>query len=78
MLGRRRFLDLTIKNAFLITAGRHLLPFFPEKQALPAADRMALRFALASDGHFGQPDTDHVARHELVVKALNAEKAGRG
>lgn len=78
MLGRRRFLDLTIKHAFLITAGRHLLPFFPEKEALPTADRLALRFALASDGHYGQPNTDHVVRHQLVVKALNAEKAGRG
>ena len=78
MLGRRRFLDLTLKNAFLITAGRHLVPFFPDKESLPGADRLALRFALASDGHFGQPDTDHVARHERVVTALNAEKAGRG
>ena len=78
MLGRRRFLDLTLKNALLITAGRHLRPFFPEKEALPHPDRLALRFALASDGHFGQPNTDHVARHALVVKALNGEKAGRG
>ena len=78
MIGRRRFLDLTLKNAFLITAGRQLLPFFPEKEALPHPDRLALRFALASDGHFGQPDTDHVRKHELVVQALNGEKSARG
>jgi 3',5'-cyclic-AMP phosphodiesterase len=78
MLGRREFLNLTLKNAFLITAGRQFLPFFPEKDGLPDASRVALRFALASDGHYGQPDTDHVGKHELVVRALNGEKSGRG
>jgi hypothetical protein len=78
MIGRRRFLDLTLKNAFLITAGRHLVPFFAERDALPHTDRVALRFALASDGHYGQENTNHQARHDLVVKALNQEKADRG
>jgi len=78
MIGRRKFLDLALKNALLITAGRHMVPFFQDRTALPPADRLALRFALASDGHFGQPDTNHVARHEKVVRALNGEKSDRG
>jgi 3',5'-cyclic-AMP phosphodiesterase len=39
-----------------------------------AAPRPRLRFAVASDGHFGQKDTDYQAHFAQLVQWLNAEK----
>jgi predicted MPP superfamily phosphohydrolase len=36
------------------------------------------RFAVASDGHFGQPETDFVRFHNEITEWLNFEAEGRG
>ncbi len=33
-----------------------------------------LRFIVASDGHFGQPDTDFTGMHTQLMKSINAEE----
>jgi len=78
MIGRRQFLHFTLKNAFLITAGNQLLPILTQGGTLPSSSRIALRFAIASDGHYGQEKTEYEAKHDLVIRALNTESKGRG
>ncbi|MEZ4900747.1 MAG: metallophosphoesterase [Spirosomataceae bacterium] len=38
----------------------------------------SLRFAVASDGHFGQPKTDYEAYFEAIIKNLQTERAANG
>jgi len=33
-----------------------------------------LRFIVASDGHFGQPDTDYTSTHSKLMESINAEE----
>lgn len=40
--------------------------------------RYRLRFAVASDGHFGQPETDYKGFHEQMIFWLNEEARGKG
>jgi len=44
---------------------------------LPPKDRVSLRFAVVSDGHYGQPETQFDTMHDLVIRALNREHNGR-
>lgn len=45
---------------------------------LPPADEVVLRFAIVSDGHFGQRDTAFEAMHQEMVDWLNLEYETRG
>ncbi|MGN6421537.1 MAG: metallophosphoesterase family protein [Pseudobacter sp.] len=78
MLTRRRFIGQTIRAAVLIGAGNTLLSFVPGTFTLPDRKKVKLRFALASDGHFGQPKTDFDLTHSTMVDWLNREKETRG
>ncbi|MBO9636184.1 MAG: metallophosphoesterase, partial [Chitinophagaceae bacterium] len=78
MFTRRRFIGQTIRAAMLISAGNVLQSFAPGSFELPDRKKVKLRFALASDGHFGQPGTDFNATHATMVQWLNAEKSSRG
>ena len=40
--------------------------------------RPGLRFAVTSDGHFGQPDTDFQRFHREMIQWLNEEEKGKG
>lgn len=73
---RRNFLKLSAGSiAWLGTAG--VLQSFAA-DALPSKDKVKLRFAVASDGHYGQANTPFDATHDQMVQWLNAEKSGRG
>lgn len=78
MLTRRKFLENTLKGIVLIGAGNTLQSFAAPGFNLPAKGKVVLRFALASDGHFGQPKTTWVENHQRMTDWLNKEKAGRG
>ncbi|WP_343704182.1 metallophosphoesterase [Chitinophaga sp.] len=78
MLTRRKFLENTLKGIVLIGAGNTLQSFAAPGFTLPAKDKVALRFALTSDGHFGEPKTTWVENHQRMTAWLNKEKAGRG
>lgn len=78
MLNRRRFIGQTIRAAMVISAGNILQSFAPGTFELPDRKKVKLRFALASDGHFGQPKTDFNLTHNTMVGWLNNEKANRG
>jgi len=77
-LSRKEFLKLTLKSAFIIGAGNSLQSFASKEFLLPRPDQIKLRFALASDGHYGQPETDYALHHDNMIGWLNKEKDSRG
>ncbi len=78
MISRRNFLELSLKSIVLIGAGSTLQSFAPGGFVLPPRKKVKLRFALASDGHYGQPKTAFDDNHSNMVQLLNAEASGRG
>src|SRR5262245_47646809 len=77
-LSRKEFLKLGLKSAFIIGAGNSLQSFVGNGSSLPSIDSVKLRFAVASDGHFGQEKTNYEDYHDRMVNFLNEEKAARG
>lgn len=75
---RREFLQLSFKTAVVIGAGNTLQSFAAANFGLPAKEKIKLRFAVASDGHYGQPDTKYDDMHDEMIAWLNAEKKDRG
>ncbi|GAA0548582.1 metallophosphoesterase family protein [Chitinophaga japonensis] len=77
-LSRRSFLQSTVKSVILLGMGNALPAFMPAGFILPARKDIRLRFALASDGHYGEPKSDYEARHRQMADWLNAEAKDRG
>jgi 3',5'-cyclic-AMP phosphodiesterase len=75
---RRSFIDLGLKSVLLIGLGNSLQSFSPRSFRLPQKNKLRLRFAIASDGHYGQPQTDFESYHDQMVAWINAEHQGRG
>lgn len=75
---RRDFLRSTFGSVVLIGLGNSLQSFVPGDVRLPSRKDLKLRFALASDGHYGEPGTNYVADHENMANWLNKEAQGRG
>jgi len=75
---RRRFLKLALTGAVCIGAGNTIKTFANGAFILPAKDKIKLRIVIASDGHFGQPETKYEADHAEMVSWINAEHAARG
>jgi 3',5'-cyclic-AMP phosphodiesterase len=75
---RRSFIELGLKSVFLIGIGNSLQAFSPGSFRLPKKNKLRLRFAIASDGHYGQPQTDYESYHDQMVGWINAEYQGRG
>jgi len=77
-LSRRRFLRIGLNSAFIITAGNVLRPldeiFFND---ISRGNHLC-RFAIASDGHFGQPGTQYETQHDQMIQWINAEKTNWG
>lgn len=73
MSNRRKF----IKSGLTGVAGISLLPalntFASTQFYHPAAANFKLRFALASDGHYAQPDTDSDTFYTNLIKWLSQE-----
>ena len=66
---RRPFLQ----KLSLISTGILTLPFATYGQVtLPKATR--LKFITASDGHWGQPNTDFAGSHQQLMEAIHREK----
>src|SRR6476659_731499 len=78
MPNRRDFLKLSFKTAVVISAGNTLQAFAGSKFILPHASEIDLRFAIASDGHYGQSLTGYEEKHDEMVAWLNDERKTRG
>ncbi|HVG14739.1 MAG TPA: metallophosphoesterase [Chitinophagaceae bacterium] len=77
-ISRRKFLRDSFGSIVLISVGNSLQSFLPASFILPKKEDIKLRFATASDGHYGQPGTEYVADHNRMVDWLNKEKENRG
>jgi 3',5'-cyclic-AMP phosphodiesterase len=77
-VNRRKFLQLSFKSAVVISVGNSLQSFAAADFVLPAKDKIRLRFAVASDGHYGQPTTGYDAMHDEMIAWLQAEQKKRG
>ena len=77
-ISRRKFLKLGFNSAFVITTGNVLVllgkNFFNDN----SPGKLLCRFAIASDGHYGQPNTQYEAQHDQMIQWINAEKNGQG
>jgi hypothetical protein len=78
MLTRRDFLEMALKGIVIIGAGNTLQSFSSAGFTLPDRNKVLLRFALASDGHYGQPQTKYDETHNKMVGWLNEERRRRG
>lgn len=77
-ISRRKFLKSAFGSVVLIGLGNGLQSFVPQDAFLPARRKVRLRFALASDGHFGQPNTEYELHHKEMTAWLNKEEKKRG
>lgn len=77
MQNRRTFIKLGFKAAMMIGAG-NTFQSFTSTYKLPSTENIKLRFAVVSDGHYGQPETDYTALHDQMVSWINAEQQSRG
>ena len=70
---RRGFLKRTVGSAAAL-AGTAVGTSFEATAGAPIGkEPVRLRFAVASDGHYGQPDTDYAAFYRNIVAWLNQE-----
>jgi len=77
-ISRRKFLRDGLGTIVIISVGNSLQSFLPSSFSLPRREDVKLRFATASDGHYGQPGTEYVIDHTNMVDWLNKEKGDRG
>ncbi len=74
--------DKTDRRSFLVTLGSGAaaarISGLRVAEAGQDAPRPGLRFAIASDGHFGQEETDYKRFHNELVDWINNEHAGKG
>src|SRR5207249_1079970 len=73
-VSRRDFLKLTLKGA-VITGATDSLKSCAVDGTMP---KIQLRFAIASDGHYGQPETQYESYHNEMIKWINEEQTRKG
>jgi len=77
-ISRRRFLRVGLNSAFILTAGNALRPLGENFLNDSLRSKRLCRFAIASDGHYGQPDTQYENLHSQMIQWINAEKNNHG
>ncbi|SES22024.1 metallophosphoesterase family protein [Pedobacter rhizosphaerae] len=73
-MSNRRFFIKSSLASFVLAGLNPVVPAIAENlgDELPAKNKpVKLRFAIASDGHYGQPKTDYKKDHENIVRWLN-------
>jgi hypothetical protein len=71
-MNRRKFLKYTSALTVLLANGKILSAVDLARGEWPRG-KVTLRFAVASDGHYGQPGTPYEKYHETLVERINAE-----
>ncbi|MEP6583968.1 MAG: hypothetical protein ABJA90_06865, partial [Ginsengibacter sp.] len=77
-LSRRKFLQLSLNGAVVISTTNVIHPFNKDVFNFFPANKIVTRFAIASDGHYGQENTAYELLHDQMVQWINAEKKNRG
>lgn len=75
---RRGFLKHALTGGVWLAAGSTFKAIAADHLTLPDRRKIKLRVAIASDGHYGQPETQFEANHLEMVSWINAEHAERG
>jgi hypothetical protein len=78
LLSRRRFLRIGLNSAFVITTENILRLLDKNFFTDSSWGKLLCRFATASDGHYGQPDTQYETQHHQMIQWLNEEKTNHG
>ena len=73
---RRQFLKLALTGAVWLGAG-NTLKAFDIANGLPKRKKVQLRIAIASDGHYGQPNTRFAELHREMVGWINRDHGNR-
>lgn len=72
MSNRRIFLKGSLASILLAGLSKSVSALTPKMHTnLPTGAKAKLRFAIASDGHYGQPGTDYKKNHENIVQWIN-------
>lgn len=72
-MNRRKFLLNSVKSVCLIGVGNTLQSFSPDILVKHNPAAISLRFAIASDGHYGQLDTPFDQYHDEMVAWINRD-----
>ncbi|WP_221394463.1 metallophosphoesterase [Dyadobacter sp. NIV53] len=54
------------------------VPYLASSEIVNPAAKISMRFIVASDGHYGQPDTDYKTFHSDLIGWVNREKLQKG
>ncbi len=76
MNSRRKFLKQTVAGTLMSTVAASPIASFAIQQSNiknNSSENAKLRFVIASDGHYGQPNTPYAEDHENIVKWLTEE-----
>src|SRR6187401_60893 len=76
-LSRKDFIANGLKTITVIGLGNTLQSFAANEFSLPPVEDIKLRFAIASDGHYGQPDTRFDPFHDEMIGWINADHKKR-
>lgn len=72
MSNRRIFLKGSLASILLAGLSKSVSALTPKTHTnLPVGAKAKLRFAVASDGHYGQPGTNYKEDHENIVQWIN-------
>ena len=77
-VSRRKFLKLSLNSAVIISTANILQPLTKDIFNFSPANKIVTRFAIASDGHYGQEGTQYELLHDQMIEWINAEKKNRG
>jgi len=77
-VSRREFLKLSLNSAIIISTANVLQPLTNDVFNLSPANKIVTRFAIASDGHYGQEGTQYELLHDRMIRWINSEKKSRG
>lgn len=72
-MNRRDFIEKAVKSIVFLGGGTLLQGISKKRYASVAAGNIRLRFAIASDGHYGQPGTEYDRFHDEMMNWLTKE-----
>jgi Icc protein len=70
---RRNFIENTVKSIALLSGTNALQVISALKFKLPLREEIKFRYAIASDGHYGQPETEYDSFHDDMMRWLKKE-----
>jgi 3',5'-cyclic-AMP phosphodiesterase len=70
---RRDFIKHSLQSFALLSGTQAFAAITPQRHHFLTRDKIKLRFAIASDGHYGQPETEYERFHDEIIWWINNE-----